>query len=66
MLIEFFGNKSFRVSAVEGETRPVIRQHYLSDEDDRFLGALIQGERSKLIGGSKWTIWKLKSYIMKF
>jgi hypothetical protein len=53
VLIEFFGNKSFRVSAVEGETRPVIRQHYLSDEDDRFLGALIQGERSKLIGGSK-------------
>ena len=66
MIRNFLRFKSLMVSDVEGETRPVIRQHNLSNEDDRFLGALIQRERSKLLGGSKWTIWKLKSYIMKF
>ena len=41
--------KSHMVTDVGGETRLVVRQHYLSDEDDRFLDTPLQGKLSDLI-----------------
>ena len=38
------------VSDDGGETGLVVRQHYLTDENNKFLDTLLQGKRFKLLG----------------
>jgi hypothetical protein len=52
VLPKFLRLKSLMVSDDGGETWLVIRQHYLTDENNRFLDTLLQGKRFKLIGDS--------------
>lgn len=49
MLPNFLRLKSLMVSDDGGETWLVVRQHYLTDENNRFLDTMLQGKRFKLI-----------------
>lgn len=50
MVPKFLRFKSLMVSDDGGETWLVVRQHYLTDDNNRFLDTLLQGKRFKLIG----------------
>ena len=50
MVPKFLRFKSLMVSDDSGETWLVVRQHYLTDDNNRFLDTLLQGKRFKLIG----------------
>jgi hypothetical protein len=50
MIHKFPRLKSLMVSDGGGETWLVVRQHYLTDENNHFLDTLLQGKRFKLIG----------------
>lgn len=52
MIRNFLRFKSLMVSDDGGESWLVVRQHYLTDENNRFLDTLLQGKRFKLIGDS--------------
>jgi hypothetical protein len=50
MISKFLRFKSLMVSDDGGQTWLVVRQHYLTDDKNRFLDTLLQGRRFKMIG----------------
>ena len=50
MVPKFLRFKSLMVSDDGGQTWLVVRQHYLTDDHNRFLDTLLQGKRFKMIG----------------
>jgi len=52
MLPKFLRFKSLMISDDNGKTWIVVRQHYLTDDQNRFLDTILQGKRFKLIEDS--------------
>ena len=50
MVPKFLRFKSLMISEDGGENWVVVRQHYLTDDQNRFLDLLLQGKRFKLVG----------------
>jgi len=52
MLPKFLRFKGLMISDDNGKTWIVVRQHYLTDDKNRFLETILQGKRFKLIEDS--------------
>lgn len=52
MLPKFLRFKGLMISDDSGKTWIVVRQHYLTDDQNRFLETILQGRRFKLIEDS--------------
>ena len=52
MLPKFLRFKGLMISDDNGKTWIVVRQHYLTDDQNRFLETILQGKRFKLIEDS--------------